>query len=189
MRDGKEREIKYMISTSFWSADGKPISVEEFINNLFGAMPEFFKSEDELRKIWSDPKTRKALLDRLAESGYGQNELEIVQKMIDAEASDLFDVLAYIAFMTEPITRVRRVEQTRSKIYVDLNERQREFVDFALSKYSEKGVEELGEDQLPVLLNLRYQAIADAEQMLGSVDQIRAIFFGFQKKLYEKITV
>ncbi|MCK5592161.1 MAG: DEAD/DEAH box helicase family protein, partial [Candidatus Pacebacteria bacterium] len=55
LRDGKEREIQHMISTSFWSADGNPISIQEFMDNLFGAMPEFFTSEDELRKIWSNP--------------------------------------------------------------------------------------------------------------------------------------
>ena len=43
LRDGKEREIQHMVSTAFWSADGKPISVEEFLNNMFGALPEFFK--------------------------------------------------------------------------------------------------------------------------------------------------
>jgi type I restriction enzyme R subunit len=48
LRDGKEREIQHMISTSFWSADGKPISSEEFLNNLFGELPNLFKSEDEL---------------------------------------------------------------------------------------------------------------------------------------------
>lgn len=189
LRDGKEREIKHMISTSFWSADGKPISVEEFMNNLFGAMPEFFKSEDELRKLWSSPTTRKAFLEKMGEIGYGKDELEILQKMIDAESSDLFDVLAYISFMTQPISRVQRVEQTRNRIYEGLNDRQKEFIDFALSKYSEKGVEELDEEQLPVLLNLKYSAIANAEQTLGDVDQIRAMFFGFQKKLYEKVLV
>ncbi len=90
LRDGKEREIQHMISTSFWSADGRPISAEEFLQNLFGKLPEFFKSEDELRKIWSNPITRKAFLDKLAESGYGQEELHTLQKLIDAEQSDLF---------------------------------------------------------------------------------------------------
>ena len=66
LRDGKEREIKHMIATSFWSAGGKPISVEEFMNNMFGAMPEFFKSEEELRKIWSNPTTRKSFLEKIA---------------------------------------------------------------------------------------------------------------------------
>src|SRR3989344_5520002 len=85
LRDGKEREIKHMISTSFWSSDGKPISIQEFMDNMFGAMPEFFKNEEELRKIWSNPTTRKVFLDKIAEKGFGKDELEILQKMIDAE--------------------------------------------------------------------------------------------------------
>ncbi|MDP1760249.1 MAG: DEAD/DEAH box helicase family protein, partial [Candidatus Woesebacteria bacterium] len=111
LRDGKEREIQHMIATSFWGADGKPVSIQEFMDNMFGAMPEFFKSEEELRKIWSNPTTRKVFLDKIAEKGFGKDELETLQKMIDAEQSDLFDVLTYISFLTKPISRVERVEQ------------------------------------------------------------------------------
>jgi type I restriction enzyme R subunit len=186
LRDGKEREIQHMISTSFWSADGKPISIQEFMDNMFGAMPEFFKSEEELRKIWSNPTTRKAFLDKIAEIGYGKDELEALQKMIDAERSDLFDVLTYISFLTKPITRVQRVEESKAKIFEGLDEKQKEFLDFVLSKYEEKGVEELDEEKLPILLNLKYQAIANAEQSLGSVEKIRSMFFGFQRNLYAK---
>ncbi|KKR08513.1 MAG: Type I restriction system, subunit R [Parcubacteria group bacterium GW2011_GWC2_39_14] len=188
LRDGKEREIKHMISTSFWSADGKPISIQEFMDNMFGAMPEFFKSEEELRKIWSNPTTRKVFLDKIAEKGYGKDELETLQKMVDAEQSDLFDVLTYISFLTQPISRVERVEQTKDKIFKGLDAKQKEFLDFVLTKYEEKGVEELDEDKLPILLNLKYHAIADAEQLLGSVDDIRSIFFNFQKNLYAKLS-
>jgi type I restriction enzyme R subunit len=184
LRDGKEREIQHMIATSFWSADGKPISIQEFMDNMFGAMPEFFKSEEELRKIWSNPTTRKAFLEKIAELGYGKDELETLQKMIDAEQSDLFDVLAYISFLTQPITRIERVEQTKTKIFEGLDERQKEFLEFVLAKYEDRGSEELDEDKLPILLNLKYHAIADAEGELGSVDQIRSIFFTFQKRLY-----
>jgi len=186
LRDGKEREIKHMISTSFWSAGGKPISVQEFMGNLFGAMPEFFKSEDELRKIWSDPITRKVFLDKIAQIGYGKDELESLQNMIDADQSDLFDVLAYVSFLTQPISRVQRVSQAKENIYDGLGEKQKEFLDFVLSKYEQKGVEELDEEKLPVLLNLKYHAIANAEQSLGDVNQIRSIFFMFQKDLYAK---
>ena len=189
LRDGKEREIQYMISTSFWSADGKPISVEEFMDNMFGAMPEFFKSEEDLRKIWSNPTTRKAFLDSIAEKGFGKDELETLQKMIDAEQSDLFDVLVYISFLTPTISRVQRVEQAKKKIFEKLDEKQKEFLDFVLNKYEEKGVEELDEEKLPVLLNLKYHAIANAEQSLGDVEKIRAMFFGFQKNLYAKAEV
>jgi len=186
LRDGKEREIKHMISTSFWSADGKPISVQEFMDNMFGAMPEFFKNEEELQKIWSNPTTRKSFLEKIAEIGYGREELETLQKMIDAENSDLLDVLAYISFLTKPISRVERVGKAKDKIFENLNEKQKEFLDFVLSKYEEKGVEELGEEKLPVLLNIKYHAIANAEQSLGDVNQIRSIFFDFQKDLYNK---
>jgi len=78
---------------SFWSADGKPISIEEFLNNLFGELPNFFKSEDELRILWSNPITRKTLLEKLEEADFGKEELKTLQKLIDAEKSDLCDIL------------------------------------------------------------------------------------------------
>jgi type I restriction enzyme, R subunit len=184
LRDGKEREIQHMIATSFWGADGRPVSIQEFMDNMFGAMPEFFKSEEELRKIWSDPITRKAFLEKIAAIGYGKDELEMLQKMIDAEQSDLFDVLNYVQFLKPTISRVERVEQSKERIFEGLDEKQKEFLNFVLSKYEEKGVEELDEDKLPVLLNLKYHAIANAVSMLGDVDSIRSIYFGFQKDLY-----
>lgn len=184
LRDGKEREIQHMISTSFWSTDGKPISVQEFMGNLFDAMPEFFESEEELRKIWSNPTTRKVFLEKIAEVGYGKDELEILQKMIDAEKSDLFDVLNYISFLNQPISRAERVNQSKGKILEGLDEKHKEFLNFVLSKYEEKGVEELDEEKLPILLNIKYHAIANAEKALGNVDKIRSIFFDFQKNLY-----
>ena len=184
LRDGKEREIQHMVSTSFWGADGRPVSIQEFMDNMFGAMPEFFKSEEELRTIWSDPITRRVFLEKISAIGYGKDELEMLQKMIDAEQSDLFDVLTYVSFLTHPISRVQRVEHAKGKIFEGLNEKQKEFLDFVLSKYEEKGVEELDEEKLPVLLNLKYHAIANAVSTLGDVDAIRAVFFNFQKDLY-----
>jgi type I restriction enzyme R subunit len=186
LSDGKVREIKHMISTSFWSASGKPVSVQEFMANMFGAMPEFFKSEEELRKIWSNPITRKIFLEKIAVLGYGKDELETLQKMIDAEQSDLFDVLTYVSFLTQPITRERRVNQSKDKILAGLDSKQQEFLNFVLSKYQEKGVEELDEEKLPILLNLKYHSPADAINVLGNVENIRSIFFGFQKDLYAK---
>ena len=184
LRDGKDREIKHMISTSFWSADGKPISVEEFMNNMFGALPSFYKNEVELREIWANPSTRKVFLDKLAEAGYGKDELEILQKMIDAENSDLFDVLAYVSFCVQPISRVDRVLGAKSAILGGLNDDQKDFLEFVLAKYVERGVEELDEEKLPQLLNLKYHAIADAVDILGDVDAIRSTFFDFQRSLY-----
>lgn len=186
LRDGKDREIQHMVQTSFWSADGKPISTEEFLNNLFGALPDLFKDEKQLRDIWSNPQTRKALLEKLCDMGYGKEQLESIQKIINAENSDLFDVFGYIAFALQPITRAERIQKTKYDIFEGLEERQREFVEFVLAKYQEGGVEELDEAKLPQLLNLKYHAILDAERNLGGVELIRSNFFNFQKKLYSK---
>jgi len=186
LRDGKEREIQHMIATSFWGADGKPISAEEFLHNLFGTLPDFFNSEDELRAIWSSPITRKAFLEKLNEAGYGKEELSILQRIVDAEKSDLFDVLEYVAFAAKPITREARVEKAASAIYNGLDDKQKEFLEFVLSKYIETGVDELDQQKLPGLLELKYQSISDAVEILGGVNRIQTTFIAFQKHLYDK---
>jgi len=184
LRDGKEKEIQHMVSTSFWSADGKPISIQEFLNKMYGVLPDFFDSEEELRKIWSSPTTRKIFLEKLTNQGYGHDEFDNLQKIVNVENSDLFDVLNFLAYSVEPITRKERVQNTKQKIFNELDNTQKEFLEFVLSKYVESGVDELNEDKLPVLLNLKYNAIADAEKILGGVEKIRDLFFGFQKNLY-----
>ncbi len=185
LRDGKEREIQHMISTSFWSADGKPISAEEFLNNLFGELPNFFKNEDELRILWSSPITRKSLLDKLDEAGFGKEELKTLQKLIGAEKSDLYDVLEYV-FNSDikPITREERVSRAEATIFALLNDKQKEFIEFVLSKYIETGVEELDQDKLPILLTNQYQSLEDAKEILGDVANISALFIEFQQHLY-----
>lgn len=186
LRDGKELEIEHMISTSFWSADGKPISPEEFLNNLFGELPNFFKSEEELRRIWSNPMTRKTLLEKLADAGFGKDELAALQKLIDAEKSDLFDVLEYVLNSdTKPMTREARAAAAQPSIVALLNHQQKEFIDFVLSKYIESGVEELEQEKLPMLLNNKYHSLEDAKEVLGEVKNISSLFIDFQKHLYE----
>jgi type I restriction enzyme, R subunit len=184
LRDGKEREIQHMIKTSFWSADGKPISAEEFLQNLYGKLPDFFKHEDELKKIWSNPITRKALLERLAEAGYSISDLKRLQELINAENSDLFDVLEYIAFAIKPISREERVAKAQLNIFKSLDNKQKEFLEFVLSKYIEVGIEELDQEKLPSLLKIKYDAIKDATDILGGVSKIRKTFIEFQKHLF-----
>jgi type I restriction enzyme R subunit len=183
--DGKEREIQHMVATSFWNADGKPISAEEFLNNLYGSLPSFFKSEEELRTIWSNPMTRKILLERLSDAGYGKEELSTLQKLIDAGKSDLYDVLEYVSFAIKPITREVRVAASQQAIFALLDNKQKEFLEFVLSKYIESGVEELDQEKLPILLQNKYQSLGDAIDILGDVPQISSLFVDFQKHLYQ----
>ena len=188
LKDGKEREIQHMIATSFWSADGKPISAQEFLENLFGELPNFFKNEKELREIWSNPITRKTLLEKLDEAGFGKDELNTLQNLINAEKSDLFDVLEYVFDSDfKPITREERATRAKATIFALLNDIQKEFIEFVLSKYVEAGVTELDQEKLPILLQTKYQSLEDAMEILGDVQNISSLFIKFQKHLYEKV--
>src|SRR5262249_53743618 len=143
--------------------DGKPMSAQQFMEQLFGKLPEFFKNEMELREIWSDPDTRRKLLDGLSDKGIGRDQLAEMQKIIDAEKSDLFDVLAYVAYALPPLTREERASNAKLLISTRFNSKQRVFLDFVLSHYVRIGVDELDGKKLTSLLQLKYQhSIADA---------------------------
>jgi type I restriction enzyme, R subunit len=185
LADGKERTIQHMMATTFWSVDGRPMSAAEFITRLFGDLPELFRHEDELRALWGQPDTRKALLESLSEKGYGDEQLSEIRRMIDAEKSDLFDVLAYIAFALPSITREERVTAQREQIFSHYDRKLQAFLDFVLSQYVKEGVGELDQAKLPHLLELKYRAVSDAAAQLGGVAQIRDAFIGFQRHLYE----
>lgn len=185
LADGKARTIQHMMSTSYWSPDGKPMSAAEFIERLFGELPEFFKDEDELRKLWSDPDTRRKLLDGLAEKGFDRQQLVELARLVDAEKSDLYDVLAYIGFASAPVSRQERVASHRDRIFSIYKDAEQEFLTFVLDQYVKEGVSVLDGSKLPVLLELKYHAMADAIDVLGNVGGIRETFVGFQKHLYE----
>ena len=185
LANGKERTIRSMTATSFWSADGTPMSAAQFLESLFGTLPEFFKDEDQLRAIWSDPVTRKSLLAGLADKGFGAEPLAEMQKLIEAENSDLFDVLAYVAFETPTETRSERASKARAVVHQQFTDKHQAFVDFVLAQYVKQGVDELDAEKLSPLLKLKYNALNDALQDLGSPEQIRQVFVGFQRYLYE----
>jgi type I restriction enzyme R subunit len=187
LAEGKELAIQSM-STTLFMVDGNPISSEEFIKKLFNTikLPSFFNSEEELRKIWSSPITRKELLNKLEQNGFSKQDLKSIQSLIEAEDSDLFDVLERIAYSKQPISRIERVTKAEDKIHANLNDRQKEFIDFVLERYALGGVEELDMDRLSDLITLKYRTVSDGQRALGDIDGIKNMFIGFQKHLYQK---
>jgi type I restriction enzyme R subunit len=187
LADGKARTIQHMMSTTFWHPDGTPMSAQQFMEMLFGKLPAFFKDEAELRALWSDPTTRKKLLQGLAEAGFGHDQLAEMQKIIDAEKSDLFDVLAHVAYAMPPLTREERATKAKVVINTRFSTKQQIFLDFVLSHYVSMGVDELDQEKLTPLLRLKYHnSIADAVADLGRPEEINKIFVGFQRYLYQE---
>lgn len=185
LADGKEREIQTMTSTLFY-VDGKPIGAEEFFKRIFNILhlPEFFGSEEQLRKAWANPLTRKQLLLKLESAGCSRDDLEHVRKMINAQDSDLFDVLEYVSYAKKPITRKERAESAKPNIHAFLEDKDKDFIDFVLSQYIAGGESELDVGKLSTLIQLKYTTVYEGVRVLGDVDAIQKTFVDFQKHLY-----
>jgi len=184
LADGKERTIQHMTATMFYSPDGKPMSAAEFIRRMFGELPELFKDEDELRRLWGRPDSRQALLDSLSERGYGRDQLDEIKRMINAEKSDVYDVLSYIAFALAPITRQERVDSRKAKILDQYDDKLQSFLEFVLSQYVKEGTSELEVGKLTLLLKAKYGTTTDGVETLGGTQRTRDAFIGFQQHLY-----
>ena len=145
----------------------------------------YHNTTPQLREIWSLPSTRRKLLDELSEKGYTPTQLEDLRRLVQGEDSDLFDVLAFIAYSKNLTPRISRAE--RAKVYLnDYRPEQQEFLNFVMNQYVQSGVEELDDSKLSDLLILKYHAIADAKSKLGSISEIRNAFIGFQQQLYTR---
>jgi len=186
LADGRERHIQYDVDTQFYM-DGKPVSPSEFIKKLYGEVPDLFKSEDDLRAQWSDPRTREALLLGLAERGFGEEKLQALKEMIDASDSDVYDVLRYIAYARETMTRGERAGLVREYYMEQLDESEREFVSYVLDTYEKIGENELSLQNLSTLVRLKYRTMKDAVARLGRAEQIVEDYLEMQKELYAAV--
>jgi len=163
------------------------MTVAQFLQYLFGELPNFYKDEDDLRRIWSDPLTRIELLSRFADHGLSDSDLAKIQELISAKESDLYDVLAYVSFQTPRKTRRERADRARRKVAIEFAGRSRDFIEFVLNQYVKEGVEELKPERLIPLLELRFGSVYDGLRKIGlKPDEARGAFLSFQHHLYEK---
>lgn len=182
---GGGREVKIVNSrTSFYDASGKPISAKEFIEKLFHKLPDFFHSEEELRKIWSAPDTRRKFLNSLAAQGYTLANLDKIKEILHAEHSDIFDVLSFIAYSKDAISREERVARHKQTVLAHVAAPQQDFIQFVLRQYVSQGISELDDSRLGALIKLKYGSPVDALAQLGSLESVRQTFCDFQKYLY-----
>ena len=63
------------------------------------------ESEERCHGTMGKSMTRRDLLKKLEDVSCYKDDLEKLQELIDAEDSDLFDVLEYIAYAKSPISR------------------------------------------------------------------------------------
>ncbi|MBQ6916729.1 MAG: DEAD/DEAH box helicase family protein, partial [Prevotella sp.] len=181
--DHRVRRIKFINNIMFWGVDGKPVSAQKFIEEMFGRLPDFFQSSADLHKMWADPETREALLDKMNEAGYGKDILCDIRKLIDAENCDLLDVLEYIAYATTPIERKERAQRLTGYTN-NLGDAQKQFIEYMINAYVQSGIDELRMDKLKTLLELKFGSVGEGITALGGVPNARQTFKDFQYHLY-----
>ena len=161
------------------------LSIDKFIERLFGTLPHFLNGEDDLRKRWSKPDTREQLLDVLAQSGFPEDKLEMTRRFLEMEECDMLDVLAFLAYNTTPIDRQRRAEILKEQARMKYSAAQQEFISYIMDLYVRNGFKELGSDKLPTLINMKYHSATDAVRILNMQPvQIRDFYLGMQQMLY-----
>jgi type I restriction enzyme R subunit len=184
LADGKERSIRYVSATTYWH-EGRQITAQEFMQQLFGDLGKLVASEDELRVLWSDPDRREAFQQRLKDLGYDADRLEDMRRLIDAPHSDIFDVLAYVRFTLAPMSRSERAGSARKTGLGGYQREMRAFLDYVLEAYEKHGVDELASRKIADFLRIRYGGTNDAKRMLGPVPAIREAFIAIQAHLYQ----
>lgn len=155
---GKCRELKVIdIETRYIDEYGKPLTIQEFVERLIQQLPGLFKTVDELRQIWSDPDQRDQLLQKLIHAGFDKEKLARLRRMFEAEACDMFDLLAFLAFEQPMATRKARADKVRSNpdFFAQYqHEKAQDFLYFVLDRYEQTGVTELSRDRIPTLIEL-----------------------------------
>ena len=186
LADGKERRIAIIATTTYWSPEGKPISATEFMQRLFGDLSSIINDEDELRRIWSDPDNRERFLEQLADGGYDQDRLEDIRSLVDAPHSDLYDVLSYVLFSADPLTREERADGLQGTDVLSQDEEMKSLLSSILEAYVHDGEAELATKKLGQFLTARYGSVGEGKAKLGELSTIRDAFRDMQVALYQK---
>lgn len=187
---GKHRELKVIdIETRYIDENGKPLTIQEFVERLIQQLPGLFTSVDELRDIWSDPDLREQLLAKLVQAGFDKEQLSTLRRMFEADDCDMFDLLAFLAFEQPMATRKSRAEAVRANnAFFDQyqQEKAKQFLHFVLNRYEQTGVTELARERLPALIELSgLGTTKDASMAFGGKPaQLLAAFKQLQHQLY-----
>ncbi|ADN08848.1 EcoAI/FtnUII family type I restriction enzme subunit R [Sulfurimonas autotrophica] len=186
--DIKGKKLRVInIETTYVGLDGIPLRTEDYLELLIGVLGKFYNNEEGLREIWSNPKNRKDLLNKLKEMNIDESQLNDLKQIFEAQNSDIYDVLAHISFNLNIKTRSERVFAVEHSEFIEKhhNEKAKEFIEFILERYKKDGVKELGEDKLGKLVDLSgLGTVREVANNFGGIPQMRDEYFELQKEIY-----
>ncbi len=177
------------VETRYIDENGRPLTSKQFLEKLVGDLPHLYQSEEQLRKAWANPDTRKELLLKLSELGFDKEQLQAMREMIATPDTDIFDVLSHISFSSDIKTRTDRANQVRKEDFLNQfeNSKARAFLEYVLNVYEQHGIEELERSKLNELIRINLGTPRDAKQVFGSNQNIINAFYGLQNHIYRAI--
>lgn len=184
--DVKGKKLKVInIETTYVGEDGKPLKTNEYLELLIGILGKFYNNEEGLREIWSSPKNRKELLNKLKDMNIDEAQLDDLKQIFEAKNSDIYDVLAHLSFNLDIKTRNERALAVENSTFVEKyhNEKAKQFIKFILERYKKDGVKELEEDKLSDLVKLSGFDRNELRKSFGNYN-IRDEYFGLQREIY-----
>ena len=186
--DIKGKKLKIIdIETTYVGEDGIPLKTQDYLELLIGVLGKFYDDEDGLRDIWSNPKNRKELLNKLKDMNIDQEQLNDLKQIFEAQNSDIYDVLAHLSFNMDIKTRSERVLSVENSSFIEKyhTDKSKEFIEFILRRYKKDGVKELGEDKLGQLVDLSgLGTVREVADDFGGIAQMRDEYFELQKEIY-----
>lgn len=175
------------IEVRYIDTDGKPLTAKEFLEKLIGFIPSLFQTEEELRKNWANPDNRDKILNKLEQEGFDKEQLNTLRDLLSAKDCDIFDVLSYLSFSTEMLTRHHRVETAQKDRFFDAYQgvKAKDFLRFILARYEQDDIEELKRQKLGELIKLNNIGTPkDAAKLFGGADKLIEAFYKLQETLY-----
>lgn len=184
------RQLKVIdVDTRYIDETGRPLTAQQFLERLMLKLPDLFSTVEDLRERWANPDGRELLLKELGEAGFDNEQLQMLRTMFEAEACDLFDLLAFLTHEHPMHTRRERVEKTRENAdlftrYPDPNAQA--FLEFVLEKYEYTGTVELSRRSLARLVQLSGRGTITqlSHAFGGSAEDLLKAFIDLQHELY-----
>ncbi len=186
--DIRGKKLKVInIETTYVGEDGIPLKTEDYLELLIGVLGKFYNDENGLREIWSNPKNRKDLLNKLKEMNIDESQLDDLKQIFEAQECDIYDVLAHLSFNMDIKSRNERVIAVENSDFVEKyhNEKAKQFIEFILDRYRKDGVKELDDDKLGKLVDLSgLGTIREVASNFGGIPQMGNEYLELQKEIY-----
>jgi type I restriction enzyme R subunit len=186
--DIRGKKLKVInIETTYVGEDGIPLKTEDYLELLIGVLGLFYNDENTLREIWSNPKNRKEMLQKLSDMQIDESQLNDLKQIFEAQECDIYDVLAHLSFNMEIKSRNERVIAVENSAFVEKyhNEKAKAFIEFILDRYRKDGVKELDDDKLGKLVDLSgLGTIREVAANFGGIPQMGHEYLELQKEIY-----